>query len=459
MHRLQSRWAAGAAEAESANGDASAPSPSGGGTLPRPVLTPRAANPDPRSPCFALEMSRDRRDDDCVYFLLHIPKTAGQTLQQHFARHCAPGAFWQTTCRVKLTPGRRAAALPDPGRARVIAGHQLTRAFAGLFFGREIRPIVLLRDPLELQISLYNWQMMNNIAIGLGTYSFALHLRAQPVNFIAHFLLTRWLEVPRRTLWLMSDEAKYEAINRAFAGFWFVGAHRDCDRLIATLAPALGVPPTAPRRNTSAELQAQTGWPLLTAASLSSAECDRFRDANRVDQALWENWRSAGYAAAAVKPAPLPRARKAGAAGHEMRRPWFKLRRAAARRRAAWRFPVGAGLARLAAADRARDAEQWEAAALLYRRALRLLPRAPALWVQYGHALKHTGNLAQAENAYRQALRYGPPAADTYLQLGHALKLQGRLDDARAAYRRSLMLDPAGSGSAGAELAALGEDL
>src|SRR5579871_5629117 len=259
VHRLQSRWAAGAAEAESANGDASAPSPSGGGTLPRPVLTPRAANPDPRSPCFALEMSRDRRDDDCVYFLLHIPKTAGQTLQQHFARHCAPGAFWQTTCRVKLTPGRRAAALPDPGRARVIAGHQLTRAFAGLFFGREIRPIVLLRDPLELQISLYNWQMMNNIAIGLGTYSFALHLRAQPVNFIAHFLLTRWLEVPRRTLWLMSDEAKYEAINRAFAGFWFVGAHRDCDRLIATLAPALGVPPTAPRRNTSAELQAQTG--------------------------------------------------------------------------------------------------------------------------------------------------------------------------------------------------------
>src|SRR5579871_4687788 len=165
VHRLQSRWAAGAAEAESANGDASAPSPSGGGTLPRPVLTPRAANPDPRSPCFALEMSRDRRDDDCVYFLLHIPKTAGQTLQQHFARHCAPGAFWQTTCRVKLTPGRRAAALPDPGRARVIAGHQLTRAFAGLFFGREIRPIVLLRDPLELQISLYNWQMMNNIAI------------------------------------------------------------------------------------------------------------------------------------------------------------------------------------------------------------------------------------------------------------------------------------------------------
>src|SRR5579862_8142844 len=82
-----------------------------------------------------------------------------------------------------------------------------------------------------------------------------------------------------------------------------------------------------------------------------------------------------GYAAAAVKPAPLPRARKAGAAGHEMRRPWFKLRRAAARRRAAWRFPVGAGLARLAAADRARDAEQSEAAALLYRRALRLLPR------------------------------------------------------------------------------------
>jgi hypothetical protein len=34
-----------------------------------------------------------------VYFLLHIPKTAGQTIQVHLAAHCAPGVFWQSQRR------------------------------------------------------------------------------------------------------------------------------------------------------------------------------------------------------------------------------------------------------------------------------------------------------------------------------------------------------------------------
>jgi hypothetical protein len=62
---------------------------------------------------------------------------------------------------------------------------------------------VLLRDPLELQISFYNWQMMDNLAKGLGTYDW--HLRALPRNFIAHFLLSRWLEIRWRRLMVMID--------------------------------------------------------------------------------------------------------------------------------------------------------------------------------------------------------------------------------------------------------------
>ncbi len=53
------------------------------------------------------------------------------------------------------------------------------------------------------------------------------------------------------------------------AGFWFVGAHTDCDRLVDAIGADLGVPPLARPRNTSAELQAQTGWRLVTAQSLS----------------------------------------------------------------------------------------------------------------------------------------------------------------------------------------------
>ena len=122
-----------------------------------------------------------------VYFLLHIPKTAGQTIQQHFAQHCAPGVFWQSSR--KLRPGRRERpdALPDRDRARVVAGHHISCSLVDLFKGREIRRILLLRDPLQLQISLYNWQMIDNIAKGLGTYSFDIHLRALHRNFMSTF--------------------------------------------------------------------------------------------------------------------------------------------------------------------------------------------------------------------------------------------------------------------------------
>jgi hypothetical protein len=99
--------------------------------------------------------------------------------------------------------------------------------------------------------------------------------------------------------------------------------------------------------------------------------------------------------------------------------------------------------------DRARDARQWELAAQLYREGLDRDPRNPHIWVQYGHALKESGELrdpdklAQAELAYRRALSLDPGAADTYLQLGHILKLQGKTEEAQAAYLRALAMNPA----------------
>jgi GT2 family glycosyltransferase/glycosyltransferase involved in cell wall biosynthesis len=98
--------------------------------------------------------------------------------------------------------------------------------------------------------------------------------------------------------------------------------------------------------------------------------------------------------------------------------------------------------------DRARDARQWELAARLYRQALDRNPGTPDIWVQYGHALKESGELrepdklAQAEVAYRKALWLDPSAADSYLQLGHVLKLEGKTEEARAAYLRAFALDP-----------------
>jgi tetratricopeptide (TPR) repeat protein len=93
-------------------------------------------------------------------------------------------------------------------------------------------------------------------------------------------------------------------------------------------------------------------------------------------------------------------------------------------------------------ADQARDQGQWQRAAGHYRDALRRNPRKPAIWVQYGHALKESGNLQKAERAYRTAIGYDRNIADPYVWLGYILRTQGKNDAARAAYLRAIALDP-----------------
>ena len=383
-----------------------------------------------------------------VYFILHVPKTAGQTIQYHLAEHCPPGAFWSP----RLVPyplslfGRRhrLAGQGDVSRVRAVAGHDLGYSLERQFPGREIRRVVLLREPLSLQLSLYNYRMMNHLAKGLGTYGFPVHLRAQPRDFIAHWLLARWLEIPWPRLMAMSNDDKYRLLNRALAQFWFVGDYTDCDRVIAAIAPDLGVPATAPPRNTARQWHKQIKWEPLTEAAMPPGLRDAVRRQNPLDRALWESWHGAGFDAAAVRPRPLEPVSPAGFLTHEAARPFFLLTRWA-RREGAPRLPfvraksgLRSGIAR---ADRARDAGQWPLAARHYRQALSEEPELPAIWVQYGHMLKESGDVAAAEAAYRESLRLDPENADTYLQLGHVLNLQRRVEAAEAAYLSAVALD------------------
>ena len=94
-------------------------------------------------------------------------------------------------------------------------------------------------------------------------------------------------------------------------------------------------------------------------------------------------------------------------------------------------------------------------AAQYYQKALDQKPDNPPIWVQYGHALKESGNLPEAENAYRKSLELDADVADTHLQLGHVLKIQGRKIEATIAYLRALLLDP-GLDHATLELKGLG---
>jgi tetratricopeptide (TPR) repeat protein len=225
------------------------------------------------------------------------------------------------------------------------------------------------------------------------------------------------------------------------AGFWFVGSHADCDRLIAAVGPDLGAPPTARVRNTTRQWQKQIYWQPLTAEALSPAQRQAVLARNPLDTAIWESWRSAGFDTAAVCPLPLEAGAGDGFVAHEMMRPAFlmarRLRRSGLSRS---RSGLRSGFAK---ADQARYAGLWRLAADHYRRALDEEPRAPAIWVQYGHVLKLCGEPAAAEQAYRESLRYDPDNADTYVQLGHVLALQDRSGEAADSYRHAVALDPA----------------
>ena len=94
------------------------------------------------------------------------------------------------------------------------------------------------------------------------------------------------------------------------------------------------------------------------------------------------------------------------------------------------------------AGDAARDSRLWDEAKRAYRDYLRLAPEDVAIWVQYGHALKESGDLRGAEEAYLTGIARAPDDADLQLQLGHVLKLLGRVAPAIEAYQRSFALCP-----------------
>ncbi len=109
---------------------------------------------------------------------------------------------------------------------------------------------------------------------------------------------------------------------------------------------------------------------------------------------------------------------------------------------------------RVAAGDRARDAQAWVEAARHYKAALEIKPEWAAIWVQYGHMIKEAGRMEEAEAAYRRAVELEPDEADTHLQIGYLMRRMRRPEAAADAFLRAVELDPSVA-SAVAELKTL----
>jgi hypothetical protein len=376
--------------------------------------------------------TQQKTADPAVYFLLHMPRTAGNTLAAHFRLHLRE-QFWSPVPPSQLTMLFRASDYlrnaPDLRQVRVVTGHHLRRSFEQHFPGRIIRRTLLLRDPISFHVSYYNHRMMFLLSRGAKTCNFDEHLERQPRDLIALLLLWYWLELSPLKMLSTSDEQKYRLLNQALAGFWFVSSYHDCDRLLAAVAADLGVPTTAPRQNTTDQWEKRVSWQPLREEDLTPSMRDLIGARNPVHAALWQSWQHIGFDTACAVPVDFRPSANGAIGGRDL------VRAVTADRviPAVWQK-----------AGRAVKARDWPRALSLYRKAVAQAPGRPEIWLQYGHVLKESGDLAGAEAVFRRAAELDPDAAECHLFLGHALLLQGRREEAREAYRRFELLDPSG---------------
>jgi hypothetical protein len=198
--------------------------------------------------------------------------------------------------------------------------------------------------------------MMRYLSAGLHPYSFERAYRATQRNFITHYILRNFLELPWSCLASLSDQEKYDIVSAFLTGFWYVADYSHCDDLITALSLELGTPGCAAPRNTRVELERRVKWRYLDVADLSSDVVAQIQRENLLDQRLWETWREARHNTADVCPRALE-GRSAGAfVSTEATRLVNQLARRILRRWGAWDADLPETWTALPEADSARFA-------------------------------------------------------------------------------------------------------
>ena len=224
-----------------------------------------------------------------LYLFVHIPKTAGQTLRDHFIKHLD---FHETFVHLgtlgakdarqhglgafaKRTPEQR-------NRAYVILGHGVSRHTSRLVQGKEQRFITFLRDPAERLVSQYNFQMhRRRDQKGMPTIPFpAWYERKRPDNVI------RWLyrRFPDESSRGLRAGERFERVRDVLDRFWFVGTVETFDHDSAYLMRQLGLPPIESKSNV-------TGVRFERRMSLTDEWRDRIYEDNPHDLRLYRIYR------------------------------------------------------------------------------------------------------------------------------------------------------------------------
>ena len=226
-----------------------------------------------------------------VHFLLHVPKCAGTTVEEHFREALGEGFLlaprWHNPLR-SVIGNRYSMASGDPRLAHLqaITGHSMGVSLKRHFPDSEIRESVLLRDPVGYHLSLYGYRVMRHRAGAVPKPpGFAAWYRAQRRNPISRFILNHYYEQGIPALYRLSSRDRLAWLEERFREFWFVGSYRLADRMIAGISRELGVPGQAKRQNAGSARE----------TVLDQSTRARIISENAVDQALWDRWADRGW--------------------------------------------------------------------------------------------------------------------------------------------------------------------
>ena len=240
-----------------------------------------------------------------VHFLLHVPKCAGTTVEDHFRTTLGTGFLlasrWHN--RLRIIIGNRYSLAPGDPRLphlKAITGHSMGVSLKRHFPGVEIRESVLLRDPVGYHLSLYNYRVMRHRSgTGPKPPEFARWYLAQRRNPISRFILNHYFEQGIPALYRLSSRDRLAWLEARLRDFWFVGSTRRADEMIAGISRELGVTSETERRNVTTDHD-------MTETALDQKMRERIISENAVDQALWDRWADRGWKADARNPVAPP---------------------------------------------------------------------------------------------------------------------------------------------------------
>lgn len=212
---------------------------------------------------------------DPIYMIHHVPKTGGVSLRnwlsQHlgFHRHMIHyGVAGEQFCKQHGLPFLDQLTEEHLRYVELVMGHYVTEATAEFFPGREVRRLIVLREPAKRLISQYN-HAMTFWCQGLGRkqmdfyewferfavehYDYKDAIREQGLtpeisfqsqaslgpNYMGRFIAQNF----KKEDWVALPPEEFAAkVNELLESFWCVGLTEKLGRFATTLGNALDIP-------------------------------------------------------------------------------------------------------------------------------------------------------------------------------------------------------------------------